>query len=70
MTSERSCDNEDWGYDAENSALITGKKIHFKTHSNSKQLFFNCNNISQYCCNYQMNADLNPFRTAVHVIKW
>jgi len=39
MTSERSCDTEDWSNDAENSALITGKKIHFKTHSNSKQYF-------------------------------
>jgi len=30
MTSERSCDTEDWSNDAENSALITGKKYILK----------------------------------------
>lgn len=32
MISEGSCATEDYSNDAENLALITGKKIHFKMH--------------------------------------
>ncbi len=39
MISEGSCDTEDWSNDAENSALHHKNKLHFKTHSNRKQLF-------------------------------
>ncbi len=39
MISEGSCDTEDCSNDAENSALITGNKLHFKTYSNRNQLF-------------------------------
>jgi len=30
---EGSCDTEDWSNDAENSALITGYKLHFTIYS-------------------------------------
>jgi len=44
VISERSCDTEDWSNDAENSALITGKK-----NINNFNIFkLNGNNISQY----------------------
>ncbi len=39
MISEGSCDSEDWSNDAENSALHHRNKLHFKIHSNRKQLF-------------------------------
>ncbi len=37
MISEGSCDTEDWRNDAENTALITGKKK-VKVHDNKKQI--------------------------------
>jgi len=43
-------DTEDWSNDAENSALHHRNKLHFTIYSNRKQLFSNCNNISQYNC--------------------
>jgi len=39
MISEESCDTEDWSNDAENSALITGYKLHFTICSHRKQFF-------------------------------
>ncbi len=47
MISEGSCDTEDWSNLAENSALPSQELAHFKMHSNKKNLFLNCNNISQ-----------------------
>ncbi len=44
MTSEGSCDTEDWSNDAENSTLRHRNKIHFQIYSNRKQSF----SISQY----------------------
>ncbi len=29
MISERSCDTEDWSYDAENLALLSQENLHF-----------------------------------------
>jgi len=37
VISEGSCDTEEWSKDAENSALITEKKIHFTIYYNRKQ---------------------------------
>ncbi len=36
MISEGSCDTEDSSNDAENSALTSKNKLHFKMHSNKK----------------------------------
>ncbi len=38
MTSDGSCDTEDWSNDAENSALHHRNKSHFNVYSNRKQL--------------------------------
>jgi len=40
MISKGSCDTEDWGNDAVNSALITGNKLHLKNIKNGFSLVF------------------------------
>ncbi len=40
MIYEESCDTEDGGNDAENSALHHRNKLHFKIYSTIKQLFW------------------------------
>jgi len=39
------CDTEDLSDDAENSAFITGNKLHFTIYSHRKKAVLNCNNI-------------------------
>jgi len=39
VISDGSCDTEDWGNDAENTALHHRNKLYFKTDSNRKKLF-------------------------------
>jgi len=40
VISEGSCDTEDWSNDAENSALITGYKLHFTIYSHRQQMIY------------------------------
>ncbi len=47
MISEGSCDAEDWGNDAENSALHHRNKLQFTIYSHKKGILY-CNNIAHY----------------------
>ncbi len=38
MSSEGSCDTEDWSNDVENSALLHRNKLHFKVYLNRKPI--------------------------------
>ncbi len=54
MTSEGSCDTEDWNNDAENSALHHSNKLHFKIYSNRQQLNFSYYKITVFT-GFQIN---------------
>ncbi len=51
MSSEGSCDTEDWSNDAENSDLYHRNKLHLQ-YVGIETIILNCNNISKYYCYY------------------
>ncbi len=73
MSSEGSCDTEDWSNDAENSVLRHRNKLLLKKILNKKHLFYFWNNTSQYygfnCIFDQINAALVSIKELYIYIK-
>ncbi len=63
MISDGSCDTEDWKYDAENPALITGTNDLLKYIQTEKQLF-KIVIFEKYYCGLQIKITCSAFHSA------